>query len=73
MASIAPDLTSDWIKGERIQNGLDRETDAERIRVLGDFRVDWIVFSNGAVTGIRVCDYTNHAVKVCRVPSRVRP
>lgn len=72
IASIASDLTADWFAGEKVQKGLDRATDAERIHAPRAFRVDWVVLSSGAITGF-ACDYANHAAKVCRVPARVRP
>jgi hypothetical protein len=72
IASIAPDLTADWVAGEKVQKGLDRANDAERIHALRAFPVDWVVLSSRAITGF-ACDYTNEAVKVCRVPARVLP
>ena len=45
IASIAPDLTVDWIEGESAQTGLDRATDADRMKALRALSVQWVVLS----------------------------
>jgi hypothetical protein len=72
IASIAPDLTTDWIGGETAQKRLDRSTDASRIRALRMFSVQWIVLSRDAATGFP-CEYRNAAAKVCRIPAIKTP
>jgi hypothetical protein len=67
IAAIAPQLTSDWFRGERRQFGLDRESDLQRISALRGTKVAWVVLAGYAVTGFR-CDYTNQEAKVCLVP-----
>jgi hypothetical protein len=71
IASIAPDLTRQWLQGEAAQKGLDRATDAERIKALRAVPVQWIVLSRNAMTAFP-CDYVNAAVKVCRPQLRPR-
>jgi hypothetical protein len=72
IASIAPDLTAEWIEGESAQKGLDRATDADRIRSLRLFPAQWIVLPRNAATAFR-CDYENATVKVCRLPDSRGP
>ena len=67
IASIAPDLTSEWLKGQSAQMGLTGATDAHRIAMLRPFGVEWIVLPINATTHLP-CDYTNREVKVCGVP-----
>ena len=67
IASIAPDLTAEWIAGETAQKGLDRATDRERLDAIRDIPANWIVLSSGADTAFK-CDYANASAKVCRVP-----
>jgi hypothetical protein len=67
IASIAPDLTADWINGESAQNGLDHAADAFRIALLRHLGVRWVILSGDALTQFN-CDYVNREVKVCRLP-----
>jgi len=67
IASIAPDLTSAWLDGESAQKNLDRASDADRLRALRSFPVQWIVLSGAAATAFP-CEYVNHSAKVCRIP-----
>lgn len=67
IASIAPDLTAEWIAGEAMQRGLDRATDEERLLAIRRTSADWIILSSAAPTSL-ACDYENRAAKVCRVP-----
>lgn len=68
ITSIAPDLTADWIHGVSAQTGLDDATDAHRIAALSPWGVQWVVLLQRAATSFQ-CDYSNHQVKVCRVPN----
>jgi len=68
IASIAPDLTTDWLDGEFAQKGLDHATDVERVKALQPFPVQWVVLSGTAPTSFP-CAYANHAAKVCRLPA----
>jgi hypothetical protein len=68
IASIAPDLTHDWIEGESAQQGLDDATDAQRIAMLDGVSAQWIVLSQPAPTQFN-CVYANQRMKVCRIPA----
>jgi hypothetical protein len=52
--SIAPDVTADWIEGESVQTGLDRATDADRLRALRPLSVHWVVLSGSAATAFPI-------------------
>ena len=65
-ASIAPELTGEWVAGQRAQATLSAETDAERVRALGPLGVSWVVLQADAATGFD-CPYRNPAVQVCRL------
>jgi hypothetical protein len=67
VASIAPALTTEWMRGVRIQKELDHASDARRIASLHSAGVDWVVLSQNAATALD-CDYANKTVKVCRLP-----
>lgn len=66
IASIVPDLTPEWLRGQSAQAGLSNATDAHRFAVLRPFGAQWIVLPREAITHFQ-CDYTNREVKVCRV------
>jgi hypothetical protein len=66
-ASITPSLTDEWVTGQTAQIRLSAETDEERIAALRPMGVSWVVLERSAVTDF-ACDYTNEAVKVCRLP-----
>ncbi|HEY6412611.1 MAG TPA: hypothetical protein VIX42_02920 [Edaphobacter sp.] len=66
-ASITPELTHAWVEGQTAQSGLSEATDAHRIAALRPLGVEWVVLERSAATAF-VCDYTNEAVKVCRLP-----
>lgn len=68
IASIAPDLTHDWVEGESAQQGLDDATDAQRIAMLHGASAQWIVLSERAPTQFE-CAYANQEMKVCRIPA----
>lgn len=67
IASIAPDLAGQWTAALRADAGLDRESDAERLRKLQSLAVDWVVLTRNARTQFS-CPYANEAVKICRLP-----
>ena len=67
VASIAPDLTNQWIAGEQFQGGLNRTTDAQRIAKLRGSSAQWVVLSQSASTQL-FCPYRNSSMKVCRIP-----
>lgn len=67
VASIAPDLTNEWIAGEEFQIGLDRATDAERSAQLHGSSAQWVVLSQNASTQF-YCPYRNSSMQVCRIP-----
>ncbi|HEY9127273.1 MAG TPA: hypothetical protein VIM62_09120, partial [Acidobacteriaceae bacterium] len=43
-------------------------SDADRLAALAGRHVDWVVLEQRATTGF-ACEYSNAAVKVCRLPS----
>jgi hypothetical protein len=65
-ASIAPELTAEWQKGQAAQRGLSDATDAERAAALGPLGVDWLVMQARAKTSLD-CPYENGTVRVCRL------
>jgi hypothetical protein len=67
VASIAPALTTEWMRGVRIQKELDHASDARRFASLRSAGVDWVVLSQSTATALD-CDYANKTVKVCRLP-----
>lgn len=71
IASIAPDLAGQWTAAVAADLDLDQESDAERLRKLRSFAVDWVVLTRNARTQFD-CPYANDAVKVCRVPGSHR-
>ena len=66
-ASITPDLTTAWLVGEKAQLGLDSQPDAQRIADLKPLGVTWVMLDAASKTQLQ-CDYSNSAVKVCRLP-----
>ena len=64
--AIAPDLTDEWMDGERLQRHLDRRMasdDTEKLRSAG---VNRVVLAPETPTGF-VCPYRNQVVKVCQL------
>jgi hypothetical protein len=70
VASIAPALTTEWMRDVRIQRELDHASDACRIASLRSAGVDWVVLSQNTATTLD-CDYANKTVKV--MSSAVEP
>lgn len=68
IASIAPDLSPEWLEGERAQDGLDHGVDPHRLAQLRRYGVTWFVVTAATPTSA-ACPYANGAVKVCRVPN----
>lgn len=66
IASIAPDLTQEWMIGEAAQKDLDRASDAQRAETFRALRADWMVLPSAAPTNFP-CDYANGTAKVCRL------
>jgi hypothetical protein len=62
-----PELAATWLQGEMAQAELNTEPDDRRIAKLRPLGVTWLMLERSAVTGF-VCEYTNEAVKVCRLP-----
>jgi hypothetical protein len=69
IAAIEPDLTSEWITGQSIQNDLASSSDGERRAKLGKADVQWFVLPDISTTGFP-CAYRNSSMKVCRIPER---
>ncbi len=67
IASIAPRLSAEWMRGEAAQKDLDDATDAQRMAKLRASSVDWVVLPKGTPTAFD-CAYANTAAKVCRLP-----
>lgn len=67
IASIAPDLTPAWEKGEALQTNLDRGLTPARISQLRGAGVGWVVLTANAPSSIP-CAFSNSAMKVCPLP-----
>ena len=67
VVSTRPEITAEWMAGQKAQTGLSAETDAARLAALRPLGVSWVVLDRRAKTGFR-CDYANEAVQVCRLP-----
>jgi hypothetical protein len=67
-AAITPSLTEEWKAGQEAQTRLSERSDADRFAALAPRGVDWVVLEKNAVTSF-ACDYSNAAVKVCRLPN----
>jgi hypothetical protein len=68
-ASIAPELTAEWVRGQAAQQGLSAPStsDAARLSELRPLGVSWVVLQAGASTRFD-CPFANSAVKLCRLP-----
>ena len=66
-ASITPELTEAWVRGQSAQTGLDQQTDAQREAKLAPMAVTWVVLQATSSTSW-VCPYRNDTVKVCQFP-----
>jgi hypothetical protein len=68
-ASIAPELTAEWLRGQAAQQNLSSPstTDTQRVASLRPLGVTWLVLQSAATTRLD-CPYTNAAVRVCRLP-----
>jgi len=67
IASIRPELVGAWAAGAKAQEGLTRESDAERVRAVGELGVSWVVLGREGGTGF-ACPYQNERLRVCRLP-----
>jgi hypothetical protein len=65
-AAVFPQLAERWSAERTATTGLDHLSDAERLRRLAPFHVDWIVLNSAAATSMP-CPFQNAAVKVCRL------
>ncbi len=68
IASIAPDLSAEWLCGKSAQKQLNHLADASRIAALRSLGAHWIVLPHDAVTAFH-CEYINREVRVCRIPN----
>ena len=68
-ASIAPELTAEWVRGQAAQQALSAPstTDEQRVAALQPLGVTWLVLQAGATTRFD-CPFANSAVKLCRLP-----
>lgn len=66
VASIAPDLTPEWMQGETVQRDLDRGIDPPVLQRLRASGVNWVVLTRGTATELK-CEYINYMAKVCRI------
>lgn len=67
IASIAPDLTGAWEKGESLQAGLDRGLGPAQIARLRSAGIAWVVLTARTPSNVP-CQYSNAAMKVCALP-----
>jgi hypothetical protein len=65
-ASIAPELTAEWLRSQSAQQQLSAASDAERLATLRPLGVSWIVLEASATTSLD-CPYANSVLKVCRL------
>ena len=68
-ASIAPELTAEWVRGQAAQRALSAPStsDEQRVAALRPLGVTWLVLQAGATTRFD-CPFANSAVKLCRLP-----
>ena len=68
-ASIAPELTAEWVRGQAAQQSLSAPatTDERRVAALQPLGVTWLVLQASATTSLN-CPYANSAVKLCHLP-----
>jgi hypothetical protein len=66
IASLVPSVAGEWKSRELAETGLDPETDAERLRRLQNYHVNWLLLSSQAQTGL-ACPYRNATLAVCTV------
>jgi len=65
-AAVFPSLAERWMAEQTATTGLNTISDAERLRRLAPFHVNWIILSSSATTAMP-CPFQNAAVKVCRL------
>jgi hypothetical protein len=67
-ASIAPELTEEWVRSQSAQQHLSMPstTDNDRLSALQPLGVSWVVLQAAALTR-QDCPYRNSSVKVCRL------
>jgi hypothetical protein len=65
-AAVFRELADRWWIEQTATTGLNEIDDAERLRRLDPFHVDWIVLSASSTTRLH-CPFTDDAVKVCRL------
>ena len=68
-ASIAPELTAEWVRGQAAQQSLSAPStsDERRVAALQPLGVTWLVLQASATTSL-ACPFANSAVKLCRLP-----
>ena len=68
-ASIAPDATAEWVRGQAAQQSLSAPStsDERRVAALQPLGVTWLVLQASATTSL-ACPFANSAVKLCRLP-----
>ena len=66
VASLAPAMAEEWVRGQRAQSGLSRMSEDERAEKMVPLGVTWLVLRADAVT-LLPCEYSNGVVKVCRM------
>ena len=65
-AAVFPMLADRWMAEQAATTGLNQIDDAERLRRLMPFHVEWVVLDGAAPTQM-VCPFTSSTVKVCRL------
>ena len=66
IAAIYPQIADRWLADATAQTGWNKWTDAERLRVLSPYHVDWVVLSATQPTSLP-CPYQNSLVRVCQL------
>jgi len=67
IASIAPELTREWLDGEVVQRGLNNGVGPGDIAQLRARGVGWVIVLR-TTPAMLPCVYANNTVKICRVP-----
>ena len=68
IAAIYPQIADRWLIDARAQTGWQTWDDAQRMKILAPYHVDWVVLSATQPTSLS-CPYQNSLVRVCQLGS----
>ena len=66
IAAIYPQIADQWLTDASAQTGWRSWSDAQRIKILAPYHVDWVVLSATQATSLP-CPYQNAVVRVCQI------